>query len=61
MGLELTREEKERLLERVADVAFENVLNKMDAAAIIGICLDACKREAAEIEKKIGPACDIIQ
>lgn len=61
MDLMLSREEKENLLQRVADVAFMDALNKMDAAAIIGICLNACKRQAAEIEKEIGPACDIIQ
>ena len=61
MDLILSREEKENLLQRVTDVAFMGVLNKMDAAAIIEICLNACQRQAAEIEKEIGPACDIIQ
>ena len=33
MDLQLSREEKERLLQQVADAAFEDALNKMDAAA----------------------------
>lgn len=61
MDLELSREEKENLVARVADLAFDDMLNKVDAAAIIEVCLNACKRNAAEIEKMIGPACDIIQ
>ena len=61
MDLQLSRDEKEHLLQRVTDVAFADILNKMDAAVIIEICLNACKRQVAEMEKEIGPACDIIQ
>lgn len=61
MDLQLSREEKERLLQQVADAAFEDALNKMDAAAILEICLNACKREMAEMEKLFGPVSDVIQ
>lgn len=61
MNLELSRKEKEDLLERVANAAFENILNKQDVVDIMEICLNACKREAAKIEEEIGPAYSVIQ
>ena len=61
MNLELSREEKENLLQQVADVTFENILNKQEVVDIIEICLNACKREAAKIEEEIGPAYSVIQ
>ena len=61
MDMQLTREEKENFLQQVADAAFEDALNKMDAAAILKICLNACKREMAEIEKQFGTSSDVIQ
>ena len=61
MDMQLTREEKENFLQQVADAAFEDALNKMDAAAILEICLNACKREMAEIEKQFGTISDVIQ
>lgn len=61
MDLQLSREEKERLLQQVADVAFEDALDKQDAAAILEICANACRRKALELEKEIGPVSDLIQ
>ena len=61
MDLEMSREEKERLVQQVADVAFEGALNKEDALAIIETCLKACHRKAAEIEEEIRPAYHVIQ
>ena len=63
--LEMTREEKEHLVEKVTDAVFAGVINRMDALAILEICSQACSREAEkvehEMEKLIGKPCDIIQ
>lgn len=61
MDLLLSREEKESLVAQVADLAFDDKLNKMDAVSIIEICLNAHKREISEMEKQFGPVCDVIQ
>lgn len=63
--LEMTREEKERLVAKVTDVVFEGILNRADAVAILEVCSQACGREAQkveqEMEKLIGKPCDVIQ
>ena len=63
--LEMTNEEKERLVAKVTDVVFAGVVNRMDALAILEICSQACGREAQkielEMEKIIGKPCDVIQ
>ena len=61
MELEMTREEKEKLVQRVTDLAFGDTLNRKDMAAILEICIGACRRKMQELEKETGPACDIIQ
>ena len=63
--LEMTKEEKERLVARVTDAVFAGVLNRLDAVAILEICSQACSRESQELdremEKIIGKPSDVIQ
>ncbi len=65
VDLEMTKEEKESLVEKVTDAVFTGVLNRMDAVAILDICSQACSRESqkidCEIEKIIGKPSDVIQ
>ena len=64
-GLELTREDKEKFLERTTDMLFQGILNRMDILAVLEIYRNACKREAekvqAEMEAEIGPVSSVIQ
>ena len=63
--LEMTKEEKERLVAKVTDAVFAGVLNRVDAVAILEICSQACSRESQEIEREmekiIGKPSDVIQ
>lgn len=63
--LEMTKEEKERLVAKVTDAVFAGVLNRLDAVAILEICSQACSRESQELdremEKIIGKPSDVIQ
>ncbi len=61
MDLQLSRREKEKLLQKLTDVVFADVLNREDVARILQVCLDACRRESAELEKEIAPAGGVIQ
>ena len=50
--LEMTKEEKERLVAKVTDAVFAGVLNRLDAVAILEICSQACSRESQELDRE---------
>ena len=64
-NLEMTKEEKERLIAKVTDAVFAGVLNRVDAVAILEICSQACSRGIQELdqelEKAIGKPSGVIQ
>ena len=49
-GNNMTREEKENLVEKVADMAMRDVLNREDMILILAVCKEACDRRIEEIE-----------
>jgi hypothetical protein len=51
-GMELTMAEKRDLIERITELAKHDVLNREDRDDIFRICLVACDREMAKLNKK---------
>lgn len=48
---ELTQAEKRDLIERITELAMNNVLNRDDRRDIYCVCMVACDRELAKIKK----------
>ena len=53
MDDKLSKEKRERLLGMMEAVMEEDALRYSDAAKIIDVLLDACRREKAETEEKM--------
>lgn len=52
----MTKEEKEQLVNRVADLSIRDVLQREDSIEIMEVCRKACDRRISEIEERIEPA-----
>lgn len=50
----MTKEEKEQLVEKVADLCLRDVLKREDSIGIMRICKEACDRRIKEIERDFG-------
>ena len=61
MDEKLTEEEKQSLMQRVAEVMEEDVLRKSDAVELIDVLLNACKRERELLSDVIPPVSGLQQ
>ncbi len=52
--MKMTKEEKERLVNSVADLSLRDVLQQDDMVRILQICRDACDRRINDLEKPTG-------
>ena len=53
--MQMTKEEKEELVERIANLLLQDVLQQEDALEILRICREACDRRIRDIERRIKP------
>lgn len=53
--VQMTKEEKEELVERITNMLMQDVLLREDAIEIMRICKEACERRISEIEREIKP------
>lgn len=53
--MQMTKEEKEELVERITNLLLQDVLQREDAIEIMRICKEACDRRISEIEREIKP------
>ena len=53
--MQMTKEEKEELVERITNLLLQDVLQQEDAIEIMRICKEACDRRIREIEGRIKP------
>ena len=52
-GMMMTEEEKQGLVNRIADLAIRDVLNRSDMVEILMICKEACARRIRTLERGI--------
>ena len=54
--MKMTKEEKERLVNSVADLSLRDVLQREDMLGILQICRDACGRRIDDLENRVTPS-----
>ena len=54
--MKMTKEEKERLVNNVADLTMRDVLQREDMVEIMGVCRNACDRRIGELENRVTPS-----
>lgn len=59
--LKLSIEDKADMVKRISYLCEQDVLNKEDYVAIMGVCKAACERRVEEIERIIGKPSEIVQ
>ena len=54
--MKMTKEEKERLVNSVADLSLRDVLQREAMLGILQICRNACDRRIDDLENRVTPS-----
>ena len=53
--MDMTKEERDDLIEKVTDLTERGVMKRPDAVEILSVCQRACKRRIEEIDEIVRP------
>lgn len=56
MSSDMTQEEKQKLIDSIAELCMRDVLKRDDMLEILEICRDACERRIEKIEDIVRPS-----
>ena len=53
--MQMSKDEKEQLVNSVTDLAFRDVLQREDMVEIMTVCRNACDRRITDLEERTKP------